>query len=71
MGYLWFVKKLKKCCFWFGTYQKRFVIHDPKSLSSISVILLTDTLNWQVLWSKEKYLLKSLYEKSENKVSLE
>ena len=24
---------------------------------------LTDTLNWQVLWGKEKYLLNSLYEK--------
>ena len=24
---------------------------------------LTDTLNWQVLWNKEKYLLNSLFEK--------
>ena len=31
---------------------------------------LTDTLNWQVLWGKEKYLLNSLYEKLKNKVSL-
>ena len=31
---------------------------------------LTDTLNWQVFWGKEKYLLNSLYEKSKNKVSL-
>ena len=31
---------------------------------------LTDTLNWQVLWCKEKCLLNSLYEKLKNKVSL-
>ena len=30
----------------------------------------TDTPNWEVLWSKEKYLLNSLYEKLKNKVSL-
>ena len=70
MGYLWFVKKLSKCCFWFENYQKQFVINYPESLYLIPVILLTDTLNWQVLWSKEKYLLKSLYEKSEYKLSL-
>ena len=35
MDYLWFVKKLKKYCVWFGTYQKRFVIRDPESLNSI------------------------------------
>ena len=29
VGYLWFVKKLRKCCFWFRTYQKRFVIIIP------------------------------------------
>ena len=29
---------------------------------------LTDTLNWQVLWNKEKYLLNSLFEKLKNKV---
>ena len=27
----------------------------------------TDTLNWQVLWGKEKYLLNSLHEKLRNK----
>ena len=27
----------------------------------------TDTLNWQVLWGKEKYLLNSLYEKLEKR----
>ena len=32
--------------------------------------VLTDTLNWHVLGRKEKYLLKSLYEKLKNKVSL-
>ena len=31
--------------------------------------LLTDIVNWQVLWGKEKYLLNSLYEKLKNKVS--
>ena len=35
MGYLWFTKKLRKCCFWFGTYKKRFVIRDPELLNSI------------------------------------
>ena len=70
MGYLWLVKKLRKCCFWPGTYQKLFVIHDPESLNSILVILLTDTLNWQMFLSKEKCLLKSKYEKVEYKVSL-
>ena len=70
MDYLWFVKKLRKGCFLFGTYQKQFVIHDPELLKLIPVILLTDTLNWQVLWSMEKYLLKNLYEKLESKVSL-
>ena len=30
----------------------------------------TDTLNWQVLWGNEKkYILNSLYEKLENKIS--
>ena len=31
---------------------------------------LTDILNWLVFWGKEKYLLNSLYEKLESKVSL-
>ena len=31
---------------------------------------LTDTLNWLVLWVKEKYLLNSLDENLKNKVSL-
>ena len=31
---------------------------------------LTDILNWQVLWGKDKFLLNSLYEKLKNKVSL-
>ena len=30
----------------------------------------TDTLNWEVFWSKKKCLSNSLYEKLENKVSL-
>ena len=28
------------------------------------------TLNWQVLWGKEKYLLNTFHEKLKNKVSL-
>ena len=31
---------------------------------------LTDAINLQVLWGKDKYLLNSLYEKIKNKVSL-
>ena len=31
---------------------------------------LTDTLNWQVLWGKEKYLSNILYEKLKNDVSI-
>ena len=37
---------------------------------TIIAYFLTDTLNWQVLWAKEKYLLDSLFEKLKNKVSL-
>ena len=37
---------------------------------TIIAYFLTDTLNWQVLWGKKKYLLNSLYEKLKNKVSL-
>ena len=37
---------------------------------TILAYFLTDTLNGQVLWGKEKYLLDSLYEKLKNKVSL-
>ena len=35
-----------------------------------SAYFLTDALNLQVLWGKDKYLLNSLYEKIKNKVSL-
>ena len=34
------MKKWKKCYFLFGTYKKRFVIQDPKSLNSIPQHLL-------------------------------
>ena len=34
MGYIWFVKKLKRRVL-FGTYKKRLVIRDPKSLNLI------------------------------------
>ena len=37
---------------------------------TILVYFLTETVNWQVLWGKEKYLLNSLYEKLRNKISL-
>ena len=37
---------------------------------TILAYFLTDTLNWQVLQSKEKYLLNGLYEELKNKVSL-
>ena len=37
---------------------------------AVLAYFLTDTLNWQVLWDKEKYLLNTLYEKLENIVSL-
>ena len=30
---------------------------------TILAYFLTGTLNWQVLWGKEKYILNSLYEK--------
>ena len=39
MGYLWFMKKLEKYCFWFRTYQERFKIHDPESLNSIPAVI--------------------------------
>ena len=39
-------------------------------LITILVYFLTDTLNSEVLWGKEKYLSNSLYEKLINKVSL-
>ena len=37
---------------------------------TIIASFLTDTLNWQMLWGKDKYLLNNLYEKLKNKVSL-
>ena len=37
---------------------------------TILAYFLPDTLNWLVLWGKEKYLLNSLYDKLKNKVSL-
>ena len=36
----------------------------------ILAYFLHSTLNWQVVWGTEKYLLNSLYEKLKNKVSL-
>ena len=35
---------------------------------TILAYFFTDTLNWQVLWDKEKHLLNSLYKKLKNKV---
>ena len=37
---------------------------------TILAYFLLDTLNWQELWGKEKYLLNSLYETLKDKVSL-
>ena len=37
---------------------------------TIIVYFFTDTLNWEVLWGKEIYLLNSFYEKLKNMVSL-
>ena len=37
---------------------------------TILAYFLTGTLNWQVLWGKEKYLLNSLHKKLKYKVSL-
>ena len=35
MAYSWFLKKLKKCCFWFRTNKKQLAIYDLKLLNSI------------------------------------
>ena len=51
MGYIWFVKKLKKNFVWFGTYKKRFVIRDPESPNSIPA-----------LWHFSKELLENILE---------
>ena len=40
---IWFVKKLRKYCAWFGTYKERFVIRGPESLSSIPETPLSDS----------------------------
>ena len=56
MGYLRFMEKLTKCCFWFGTYIKPCIIWDPKSLNSIpEKVFLTKTKlnNIDVLISKD------------------
>ena len=37
---------------------------------TILTYYLTGTLNWQVLWGREKYLLNILNEKLKNKISL-
>ena len=37
---------------------------------TVSAYFLTDTLNWQVVRGKDKYLLNILYENLKNKVSL-
>ena len=37
---------------------------------TILTYFLNDTLNWQVLWGKEKHLLNSLYEKMKNKLNV-
>ena len=37
---------------------------------AILAFFFTDTINWQVLWGKGKYLLYTFYKKLKNKVSL-
>ena len=37
---------------------------------AVLAYFFTNTLNWQVLWGKGKYLLYTFYEKLKNKVSL-
>ena len=37
MGYIWIVKKLKRCYVWFGTYKKGFVLCDPELINLIPV----------------------------------
>ena len=37
---------------------------------TILAYFVTETLNWNALWNKEKYLLNSSYKKLENMVSL-
>ena len=37
---------------------------------TILAYFLTDTLNWQMFWVKEEYLLNSSYGKLKNKISL-
>ena len=37
---------------------------------TILTYFLTDTVNWQVLWGKEKYLLNSSYQKQIFKTNL-
>ena len=48
MGYLWFVKKLRKCCFWFGIYQKRFVIHNPNHLNMFALNIYALNMFWTI-----------------------
>ena len=40
------------------------------SYTRLIAYFLTDTLNWQVLGGKEKYLLNNFHENLENKISL-
>ena len=44
--------------------------HIHITILTILAYFLTENLSCKVLWSKEKYLLNSLYENLENKVSL-
>ena len=37
---------------------------------AVLAYFLTDSVNWDALWDKEKYLLNSLYGKLNNMVSL-
>ena len=43
MDYVWFEKKLKKCCSWFRTYTKQFLIQNPELPNSVLVFVSIST----------------------------
>ena len=61
MGYdVWFVKKLKRCCVWFGIYKKLFVIYNPEWFNPITVLHVWQGSEYApglLKWDIRKYLL--------------
>ena len=55
-------------CMFFRTYNQ--IMNMTYFHITFLAYFLIDTLNCQVLWGKEKYLLNSLQEKLKNKISL-